>query len=927
MRSSFLLHPLLTVVLAVGLTACNRPSGDPMAEARDRLAKNDDAGAMIVLKNILQRNPDSAEARYQLGLQMQKRSDHASALVELQRALTLGHADHLVVPAMARSLLAQGDTKKIVQQYANFELTDALANAELRSVVAQALHAQGSVQSANELIKKAAAAAPASESVQLVTARFAAQEGRLDEAAALLDALIAKKPDSHLAWNMKGNVLAALPAKRDAAADAYRKALQIKADAIDPRTGLIALSLQKRDFATADKELAELQKVAPNEPNTTFYEATSAYAKADYPRARALFQAVLRDAPDQPAALLGAAETELRLNAASAAEKLAAKALRVAPTSARARQILAMVYLRTGQPARVLSTLDGLVGNTNISPEVLAIAAQAHLMNGNAAAADQLYARLAALNPNDPGLRTVLATANLGRTGNDQVYQALERISAEDKDTSADLAIISARLRDRQPDAALKAVEVLIQKRPEEAMGYQLKAQVLAQKNDLPGAQQALAAALAKNPTYLPAVLGLAAMDVRNQKTQQARERIEELLKKDPTNSQALVALAELSIEAGLAPDVVLGYLERAVAIDRGDATLWMALIDQQVKFGDARAALASSQLAVAANPDSIQLLDRLGRAQARTGQAEQALSTFRSLTKQHPNSLVGLQGEAEVLIAGGKLSEAARNINKVLERDPQNLPALNLAFGSALQQKEYKAATDVARKVQGLRPAEAFGTLMEAEAEYAQGRADSAIALWRKALSLGSPGPAPVKLHLALVKAGKESEAKSFVSSWLKDHPADVSLLEHLALQARQAGQGAQAEKHYREILNRQPNHGAALNDLAMLLTQQGSAEAVPLAEKALKRSPDNPAMLDTLAHALAATKQWPAALETQRRAVTLAPNVPSLRLALAQLELQSGDKTAAKRSLSAVQNNPAPLSAEDTAALNALLKALNPA
>lgn len=926
MRPISLLLSLVSVVLALNMSGCQRNPVDALSDAKARLERKDETGAEIVLKNILQNNPDAAEARFLWGLQMQKRGEHSSALIELQRARALKYDNQLVVPAIVKSLLAQGKFKQIIEEYENFELANPEAKAELQSLVAQALNAEGNKQAANDLITKAGVAAPASESVLLVKARFAAQAGSFTQAMALLDELISKKPTSHLAWTMKGHVLGAQIDKREAAADAYRKALAIQPEDVAARTGLIALSMMARDFTAAAQELTALQKVAPKHPNTVFYEANLAYAKGNYTEARTLYQSVLQVAPNQPAALLGAAENELRLNATGQAEKMAAKALANAPDSPRAKQVLAQVYLRTGQPAKVIASLASLVDSPQAPAEILALAAQGHLMNGNANAADQLYTRMAKLNPSDPALRTMLATASMNKSGSDQATDLLQRISDEDKGTTADLALISARLKARQFDAALKAVEVLIKKQPEQAMGYQLKAQVLAHSNDLAGARQALEMAVAKEATYLPAVLGLATLEMRDKKPQLAKARIEELIKKQPANAQAMVALAELGIEAGMPPDVVLGHLERAVAIDRTDIAIWAALIDQQAKYGNLPAALTSSQSAVAANPDSIQLLDRLGRVQALSGQMEQALSTFRQLTKQHPRSLVGLLGEAEVLIATGKVAEAGRAVNKVLEGDPQNLAALNLAFGSALQQKQYKAATEVARTVQQLRPTFAAGTLMEAEVEDQQGRTDSAQLLWRKALRLSAPGNAPVKLHRALLQTGKVSDAQVFETAWLKDYPGDVNFMVHLATLARLEGRTDLAEQRFREVLGKQPNHAAALNDLAMMLAQQGKAEAVPLAERALKQSPSNPALIDTLAHAFAATKLWPQAVENQKRAVSLAPNDPSLRLALAQFEFQSGDTTAARRSLNTVLGNASKLSADDKATMAKLAKALNP-
>ena len=88
-------------------------------------------------------------------------------------------------------------------------------------------------------------------------------------------------------------------------------------------------------------------------------------------------------------------------------------------------------------------------------------------------------------------------------------------------------------------------------------------------------------------------------------------------------------------------------------------------------------------------------------------------------------------------------------------------------------------------------------------------------------------------------------------------------------------------------------------IRDGAWLLHKQGSAGALPLAEKAHALAPDQPAYIDTLAAVLADQGQVAKALPLQQRAVELQPGNPMLRLSLARLYLKSGDKAQAGKQL----------------------------
>jgi Flp pilus assembly protein TadD len=106
-------------------------------------------------------------------------------------------------------------------------------------------------------------------------------------------------------------------------------------------------------------------------------------------------------------------------------------------------------------------------------------------------------------------------------------------------------------------------------------------------------------------------------------------------------------------------------------------------------------------------------------------------------------------------------------------------------------------------------------------------------------------------------------------------------------------------AERLLRSALELRPDHPMALNNLAAVLTAQGKPGALPLAQKAAELLPNQPAVMDTLAMALAADRQTEKALELQKKAVEMSPAEPTLRLNLARIAIQAGDKLLARSEL----------------------------
>ena len=893
----------LALALAGALTVVGCGKREPTEAARTAKAQSGKDASMsparIEAKSRVQSQPNSGEARFQLGKLLLGDGEAAPALVELQRALEFKYPEDQVLPLVAEAMVLSGQARKVIEAYADKTLNDAEAHARLQAAVAHALAATGEMDRAGTVVAAALTKAPKSAPALLIKARLQAAANDNSGGLATLDVLLAAHPSYHEAWALKGELLLRSPTGAKQAIEAFNKALEAKPDQVFSHSALVSLYLSQGDIDSARKAFAKLQKLAPKHPTTALFDAHLAYASGDHARARDIYLALLRALPENVNVLLSAGENELRLNAAQQAEAYFAKAVSLAPRNALARRLLAQAQIKLGQATKAQLTLAPLLDDPNASAEVLAIAAQARLMSGDAKAADALYTRLAQLKPVDPRLRTVVATANFGKASDDVVFSELGAIAAEDAGTTADMALISAHMRRQQPEPALQALANLERKRPGNAFVHQLRGQVLVMKGDKAGARKSFESALSVDANYFPAVAAMAALDVLEQKPDAARNRLADVVKKQPKNAQALLALAELAGQQGAPRAEVLKQLEAAAKAAPTDVDIRTALISNHFNANDFEAALVAAQAASTAIPESLELLELLARCQLRLQQASQALTTYGKIASLNPKSPRAFVGMADVHLAGNDLDAAQRNINKALELSPDLPESMGQAIMVALRKRQPATALEIARKVQTIRPTQAEGFLLEGQIEMERGNWDGAASALRKSLDKVASGPAAIKLHHVLLRANKAAEANNLTDNWLKAHPQDTQFRFYLGDLAQGKGDPATAERRYQEVLDIEPNHVLALNNLAMLLVQQKKPGATALAERALRSAPDQPSLLDTLAQALAADNKLPKAIEAQRRAVSLAPDEGVLRLGLAKLLIQSGDKAQAKGEL----------------------------
>jgi cytochrome c-type biogenesis protein CcmH/NrfG len=97
-----------TLLLVLGACDSGASVEEHIARANQFVAGSEYDSATIELKNALQLDNQSAEARWLLGKVYLDSGDVLSAEKELQRALRLGWSHDDVVPALAETLLAQG---------------------------------------------------------------------------------------------------------------------------------------------------------------------------------------------------------------------------------------------------------------------------------------------------------------------------------------------------------------------------------------------------------------------------------------------------------------------------------------------------------------------------------------------------------------------------------------------------------------------------------------------------------------------------------------------------------------------------------------------------------------------------------------------------------------------------------------------------
>ena len=923
-RKPFSFNIISAIAMALALAACGSSENPEalLASAKDYLAKNDNKAAVIQLKNALQNKPDLAEARFLLGKAMLDSGDPSAADVELGKAAALNYPADQVVPLQAKAWLALGQSHKIIDTLTKLQLASKESQADLKTTIGQAHLMMGKVDAAVAAFDEALAAAPDYGPAVFGQARIKAANRDYQAAVALLDTVLAKKNDFYEALQFKGDLLT-IQGKIQEAIEAYLQVLKIRPQYLPTHASLVSRHMQNGNMEAAEKQLEAMKKIAHLHPQTTYIQAEFLYRQKKFQEARESIAQHLRSMPEsiQGQQLAGMIEVELRSYAT--AEKYLLAVLPRTSELGYARRALITAYLRSGQPSKALGVLQPVLSKIEGNSDMLALAGEVYMQNGDAGKANTYFTKAAALDPENKGKQTSVALSHLAKGDIDTAYRELESIALSDTGTRADTSLVASLLKNRRFDQALKSIAGLEKKQPENPLVDNLRGIAFLGKGDIKAARQNFEKALVKNPAYFPAAASLARMDVADKRFDDAKRRFESVVASNPKSTQGWLALAELHAKSGTNAENVAALISKAMAADPTSVPVRLELINLYIGTQDPKRAVAAAQEALSALPDNPAILDAQGRAQQAAGDYNQALVTYGKLASLLPSSVQPHLRMAEIQWVAKNKEEAMRSLQKALAIKPDSIEAQRGIIMIDLEANRVLQAVSTARNVQKQHPKNPAGYLLEGDSYVLSKLWKEAIEAYRKGIAQTGDVDLAIKLHATLVTQNIPSEADKFADRWLSEHPKELRFRLYLAETARNRKDYVESIKHYKILQSIQPDNPALLNNLAWVMGQNKDPKALEYAEKAYKLAPEQPSIADTLGALLLAKGEVKRGLELIKKANSLAPRDSMIQLSLAKALIKAGDKADAKGLLDELAARGEKFTAYDE--VQELLKRLN--
>ncbi len=732
---------LLAVLMLTAVAGCDRPS-DPaslIASAKSYRQKGDIPAAIIELRNVLQQDPDNAEARYLLGKSFLESGDATFATVELEKALTLGYDAKQALPELAKSLIVREKFKEALDATDPARVASAQGSPEILNVRAFAQLGMRQLAAAKASLDLAMVLRPDFADGMLSQARIALLEGGVDAATALIDKALAIDAKNVDGWLLRASMQIQAGAP-DKARTSILKAIEINPRSAAARLDLASLEISSKRYEEAARELEAAREIAPKNVMGVYLQALLELRTGNAKAALDSVYRALEIAPRHvPSTLLGGI-AELALGHPENAEKFLNTALDLSPRNIYGRKILAASYMQKGQYAQAVATLEPVLdqGEGASDPALLALAGEAFMQNKQFAKATQYFEKAVALDPQSASTRISLGMSRMALGETDRAIADLEAAAALGPEGArADIMLAMLSLRRKEFDKALRIIGKLDKKQSDNTLFFNMKGAAYAGKGNTAQARAQFERALQIDPAYFPAAANLAQLDLKAGNVQAARGRYEGILQKDKKQAQAMLALASLASQTPGHEKEVLEWIQRAKAVNPEAGAPFKFEMDYYRRSGQLDKALAIALEQKKLHPGDPDALEAVGKLLVAQGHAREAVAVFTERAILLPNSPAAHLELAAVQLAAKDPWAASNTLRKVLRLKPGSPEAQAALVAAELAQDRGMRALQIAREVQNDMPKAPLGYVLEGDVLAASKKYAQAAALYEKAYAM----------------------------------------------------------------------------------------------------------------------------------------------------------------------------------------------
>lgn len=845
------------LVASLALTGCGGGSAEP--EALSHISRSEtyvEQGqfrpAMLEIKNAIQQEPDNLN--YILRLSDLYLLVGAYLEVETLLVPRLNNQPGEVALPLAESYIGQGKhlSARETLQLADVETPEEKGRAAI--VRGESLRLSGNYQAAIEQFEKAVAEGWQVEKATAGILKTYLHLNNPQKAVSEADSYLAEYPDSSEVLMLKGRALYTLNRLEPAA-----EALTAAVGAL-PNSDFF-LPVRRQTLTLLSQVLTEQGRVTEAQVyNRVLAENTDSDLEN---RAKSAISAIKEGRFDEASETL---EDLLQLN----------------PDNERIALTLGALNLQQG---RLQEGLDLL--SQNIDPETsptrfIRLATMARIDKGERRKAYATLSRAIEARPNDTELLAMhgMVALSLEDTESEGVTSLSHALSLDPENVRLRLALANHYERKGMPEQALGQLRIAFANKPDDWPTTAAYVRLLIRQGqtvELRELQQSLENGY---PRDLSAQLLAAISSAGTGNTEGAINKLEGLREKNPESIELNITLAQLYQETGQPAKAVNSFVAAAKQTEPQLPLLFRAArlhaahnpSESAVSDWTRSVIQAEPELASALAATEILWLVSEGQLEkARTQLADASKGTDSAPLRTAEANL--LAAEAQQLMRSEQWDAAANKAQQAFGLNPENQAFALLPARIRTQQGNFDAAQAAVSEVEQVFGTTAGVSITRAAILEADNRAGEAFqTLYDFWGDNGDPSVLPALVRLSSQVA--KEKTNELTAKWVDLAPDSVPANLSRGNQLMNEGNIMAAANHYQKVLEQDPSHPTALNNLAWALRDTDTPRALEFAARAAEIEPENPAILDTYGWILHLDGQHRAAVDQLERALAMAPD-----------------------------------------------------
>lgn len=841
-------------LLVIGLLvqACDRVTPEErLQRAADLASEGRHQAAIVELRSALQRDPELAEARKQLGLVFLDVGDYLSAVAELERAERLGVRGSELEEPLAEARSGSGEERHARRVIADHGDTPAEElSVSLTASLGRALQTVGRSDAAYTLLSGLVQRVPESVEGRLALARLEWARGQIDAALGHARAAETHAPEEQEPALVLGELLLAT-GDAAAAQDAFTRALELGGrrggNLAFARLGLARALVATNRFAEARPLLEQVLQEVPNLPAARYLLALTQLEADELEAARDSLEQVIRDVPDHLASRYFRGLIYFREGRFERARDDLERVVARTPQNLQARLLLAAVHSQEDAHDRAVNVLRGGLQIPDVEPDAAYYAAlgQSLLRTGRQSEGLEMLTRAAARAPDAAGIRTQLAMAYMATGAQGSAEAELkEVVDLSESFPLSDALLILVQLEAQRYDEALASAQRFVERNPEAPMALNMLGAVQLAREDDAAAREAFLAALQLDEAFAPAALNLAELERSAGDLDAARKRLEGVVQQEPRNASARQRLADVLRDQG----------------DHDEAARVLAELGSDGEVSE-------------------QVLAARAQSYLQAGRLDEAVAALEEVLRRRPGDEQVALGLAGALAGAGQRERSLELLDHHV-RDPAAapLPIHTLYADLLISAGRLDHAQSVLTALRG-RDGGGFGyALLSGDLALAHNDLDRAIDHYKRAHAAQPSSDTMRRLQSARVRAGRAAEGRADLEAWLEANPDDGRARGMLAELRLDTQEYDDAIRDYEALREQFPDNVVVLNNLAWLYGETGHPDAVPTARRALELAPDLAPVQDTLGWLLVRSGNAEEGLLLLRKAAEARPEDPQI-------------------------------------------------